>query len=137
MVLGRVFLAPQNETPQGQTVVYVNFGDNSVGEQSFPIYRDAIFGQYFSEAQYNRVASRIKEYLDRNGINECRHCAFMLMAVMTLGICSCPFCYVYYRMQEIDNQLQEIIQEECSQWECDVKLVWRTECNRVASSPRR
>jgi hypothetical protein len=112
----------------------VNFGYTSVGEQSFPIYRDAIFGQYFSEAQYNRLASRIKEYLDRNGINGCRACASVLMAVMTFGICSCPLCHVCYRMKEIDNQLQEIIQEECSQWKCDVKLVWRTECHPVASS---
>ncbi len=131
--MGRVFLVPQNETPQGKTVLYMNFGFNSVGNQLFPLYQDKLLGQYFSEAQYNRVSSRITEYLSQNGTSASCGMAAIFVAAMTMGIVSCPLCYVYCKVKEIDNQLQKTIQEECAQWKCDVKLVWEDICQPVAN----
>ncbi len=132
--MGRVFLVPEDKAPQGETVVYMNFGFNSIGNQVLPMYRDHMFGQYFSEAQYNRVSTRIQQYLDQNGTNACCATVATKLAMSTLCLVSCPMCYIYYKVKAIDSQLQKIIQEECSQWKCDVKLMRNDQCFEVASS---
>jgi hypothetical protein len=133
--MGRAFLIPQDKAPQGQTVLYLNFGFNSVGNQVFPTYRDAIYGQYFSAEQYSRVTSRIKEYIDQHGTNVCCGKLAIMLASMSVCVLSCPMCYLHYKVGEIDNQLQKIIQEESSDWKCDARLVRHDACHPVARSP--
>ena len=86
--MGRIMLAPNKVQPADGTLLYINFGWNTEGNQSYPEYLPAL-APTVSKEDYNALMTQIKEYLDANGISMCLVTTGMVLAPCVIG---CFFC---------------------------------------------
>ena len=68
--MGRIYLAPreQQRASDGSTELWINFGWNTKGNVSFPPWIPAL-APVCSQAQYDRMAKLITDYVNENGIS--------------------------------------------------------------------
>lgn len=116
---GKFYLVPESKWKRDTSTVFLNFGWNSVGNQSFPVYSETILADVCTEIQYKNMIDEIKKYLDDNGMDYC--CASTLCI---FGWCLCiPLCYLMCRVNQINRDLREIIEKNSKKWSnCSVVM---------------
>ena len=109
--MGKFYLIPENEQTSGESTIYLNFGWNTKGNQSFPPYSKTILDNVCSETQYKKLCDDVTNYLDENGLDLC--CAQVACAFSCLIL---PLCYLCIYVNKINNDIKQIISNNTKDW---------------------
>ena len=111
--LGKFYLVPETEENKDKsiTTVYLNFGWNNIGNQSFPLYSKMILENVCTELQYKKLCDDITTYLNSHGIS-------YYFGIIAVGlICFIvPLCILYCQMEAINRDLRNIINKHAKEW---------------------
>ena len=68
--MSRIYLAPRSVQPEDGTELWINFGWNTKGNVRFPEW-SPVLNSVCSKDSYDRLAKRMSDYVDANGLNLC------------------------------------------------------------------
>ena len=127
--MGKFYLIPENKESKDKTTVYLNFGWNGKGNQSFPLYSKMVLENVCTESQYKNLCDDILCYLSRNGVNYCFS--------MTMMACCCfivPMVILYCYVEGINRDVNEIVEKHTKHWSnCTVTMKMMQEGYRVTN----